>query len=194
MNKSVEINPYTPTAASEERLRPTASLIFRVLLVVFALNLTWHGAFMVFMYGLQFSNAQSYAGFFATNFFPAMFFKDFVTGTTALLAAVFIFRKHALGWWMAMIHWQWYLTWNAIIVVVAESLAWQFPVRHQQAEIVPNIVKCLIYSIVAIAFFNLNPILRILNTSIDRRLIRMALIFTLTVSLGFLINWWSGTR
>lgn len=194
MNSSLELNPYLPTTIGEEPARPVTSLILRVLLVIAALNLTWHGALMLFMYGLQLSHAQSYAGYFASNFYPAMFLKDGVTGTTALLAAIFIFCKHPLGWWMAMIHWQWYLTWNAIIVIVAESFAWQFPVRYGQAEIVPNIAKCLVYSCAATAFFNLKPILRILNATIERRISRMALIFTVTVSLGFLINWWSGTR
>ncbi len=194
MSTNVDFNPYSLAAVSEEPSRPASSLIFRVLLVLAALNLTWHSVLMIFSYCLQFLNAQSYAGYFASNFFPAMWLKDGVTGTTALLAAIFIFCKHPLGWWMAMIHWQWYLIWNAIIVVVADSFAWQFPVRYGQAEIVPNIARGLIYSCVAIAFFNLKPILRILNATIERRLSGMALIFTVTVSLGFVINWWSGTR
>ena len=190
MNNSVEINPYSPTAVSEEPSRPITSLIFRVLLIFAALNLSWHGGLMIFSYVLQLSHAQAGAGYFDSNFYPAMFFKDGVTGITALGAAMFIFRKHPLGWWMAMIHWQWYLTWNAILVVVAERFAWQFPVRYEQTAIIPNIAKCLIFSLVAIAFFNLKPILRILNATIDRRLTKIALIFIATVSLGFLINWW----
>jgi hypothetical protein len=102
--------------------------------------------------------------------------------------------KHRVGWWMAVIHWHWYLTWNAIIVIAAESFAWQFPVRYERAEIVAQIVKCLICSSVAIAFFNLKPILRILNTSTEHRLLTMALIIAGTASLGFFINWWSSIR
>jgi hypothetical protein len=123
-----------------------------------------------------------------------MFVKDSVSGITAMLAAILIFRKHAIGWWMAVIHWNWYLTWNAVIVVVAESFTWQFPVRYGHAEIVPSIAKCLIYSSIAIAFFNLKPIMWLLNASIDGRLFRVILIFAGSVSLGFLINWWSSIR
>lgn len=165
-----------------------------MLLVLAVLNFALHSVLMIFSYGLQFSNAQSYAGYFANGFFPAMAVKDSVSGITAMLAAILIFRRHALGWWMAVIHWNWYLTWNAIIVMVAEIFTWQFPVRYQPAEIVPNIAKCFIYSCVAITFFNLKPILRMLDVSVDGRLWRVIGIFVGSISLGFLINWWSSIR
>ncbi len=156
MDSSLERNPYASTAQSDEHGRPTASLLFSVLLVIAAMNLLWHGALMVFGYFQQFSTLPSYNSIFASNFFPAMILKDFIAGATSLLAAILIFCRHRIGWWMAVIHWHWYLTWNAIIVFAAESFAWRLPARYERAEIVRQMVICLIYSIVAIAFLTSN--------------------------------------
>ncbi len=194
MDSNVELNPYSSTSQCGEHGPPTASLLFSVLLVIAAMNLLWHGALMVIGYFEQFANLPSSVSIFASNFFLAIILKDCIAGGTALLAAILIFCRHRIGWWMAVIHWHWYLTWNAIIVFAAESFAWRLPARYERAEIVRQMVICLIYSIVAIAFFNLKPILRILNVSIERRLHAMALILAGTASLGFLINWWSSIR
>ena len=191
MSTDADLNPYTPTAASDELVRTKQSLIFRILLVLAALNLLLHSGLMIFGYSLQFSVSQSITGYFATYFFPAMFVKDGLSLITAMFGAVFIFYRHALGWWMAVANWTWYLAWNAVIVFTAESFAWQFPVRFSQAEVFTGTLKCLIYSAIALVFFNLTPTIRLLNAPEDRRLLRVTLIFVLAVALGFLVNWWS---
>lgn len=194
MGSSVEVNPYTATAHSSEQRATSVSILFRVLLVIAALNLLFHGALMAFQYSQHFANLPSFEASFATNFSLAMFLKDCVTGATALLAAILIFCKQRLGWWMAVIHWHWYLTWNALIVIVAELFGWQFPVRYAQAEIASHIAQCVIYSCVALVFLYQKPVLRILNVSIANRLYTLALMIAGTASLGFLINWWSSIR
>ena len=187
-------NPYTPPSHCGEHGRTGASILFGVLLVIAALNMLVHGALMVFEYSSQFANMPSNGDYFASNFGRAMFLKDSVSGLSALLAAILIFCRHRLGWWMALIHWHWYLIWSVIIVITAESFGWQLPVRYEPSEIAAHIARCLIYSFVAIAFFNLKPILRILNLSIKYRFTTIMAIFVGTASLGFLINWWSGIR
>ena len=156
VDSNVELNPYSSTSQCGEHGPPTASLLFSVLLVIAAMNLLWHGALMVWGYFEQFANLPSSVSIFASNFFLAIILKDCIAGGTALLAAILIFCRHRIGWWMAVIHWHWYLTWNAIIVFAAESFAWRLPARYERAEIVRQMVICLIYSIVAIAFLTSN--------------------------------------
>ncbi len=190
LNDKSDLNPYSVQTTVQESAPPLSLLVFRVLLVIAALNLLFHGALMTCALSSLFITGHKLDSYF----YFAMFCKDAFTGFTALVGGIMVLCRSPLGWWFAVIHWSWYLVWKVIIAIVAETFAWSFPVRLKGSELRTELVEALIYSLITIVFFAWAPVMERLHVPAKHRFASLCKIFFGTLCLAFLINWWSGLR
>lgn len=195
MTDHLETNPYSPPLPQENVPFSWSSLVISTLLFLVALNLILHGIWMAREYTEQFRSTNDWSRAFATSFYPAMYLKDAITGLTALVGGIAILFRRPLGWWLSMIHWNWYLTWKVTVVLVADMLSWSMPIRDSEGKShLHDELPIAFWSIVAVAFLSSTHVMNLLKAKRDQRGWRITALFLLTTALAFLINWWSMKR
>ncbi len=103
--------------------------IQRALLVLLVLVLVLRGTFLVTLWYPQ----LLMTGLPASNFMRVIFLRDAAYVLTAMLGGLFLYLYPRMGWWTTMLHWSWYLAWQVGLVVIAELLVWEYPVRASGA-------------------------------------------------------------
>lgn len=188
MSDQLKSNPYAAGGTDSKGPHFALSRVHSVLMILMAIVLIVRGGFMTVEWFRLLANGFD----FSRPIYCAIFCKDVVTCVTALAGGIMIVARQSIGWWLATIFWSWYLSWNSIIVVLAETLAWKLPIRQVAPELYRKAAISCVIACLAIAFLNWRPTMNALHVSLERRIPYVCSVLVGSLAITLMINWWSG--
>ena len=177
-------NPYQIGRTVDESPANALTRVQATVLVLLAIMLIARGGLMLLSWEYQLRTGW----YVVSLFFAAILLKDSIYGVTALVGGGFLLFRERIGWWLSMAHWCWYLATEVVLVGVAASLGWRFPI-HQEAPIVGMSVTILL-ALAGLAILLWQPIMLACRGPVEQRKLTIFVSLLVSLLIAFGVNGW----
>jgi len=190
MNDNANANPYEPASRPGETTSSGLTLLQASLVILLAIVLLVRGGLMFFSLAMLLSSGLK----LDSHFTAAIFTKDAIYGLSAFIGGLMLLPRYKVGWWLALVHWCWYLACEICVVAVGATLGWQIPVHHAPPTLYRVMGFTALLAIGGLSILLWGPIATACNAPRTRRYLPVTAVLISSVVLAFAVNWWMSQR
>ena len=184
MSSQPSLNPYQPNATIEDVPMARPPILPRVLLVVIALVLLLRGISTGLGWAIQFSFGIEPS----IRFLATIFLEDMIYAVSAFAGGVLLIARKSAGWWLAMVHWCWYVATEVVLVATAALAGWANPPRFDPPHLYRVLLFTTVVALIVVGLLNWKPICDLLRPPLQNRRRSFAFIMIPCVILALLLN------
>jgi hypothetical protein len=190
MTDTTTANPYETTSLPNDATTFGLTRLQSALLALLAIVLLLRGGFMLFSWVMQLASGFK----LDSHFYAAIITKDAIYGISACIGGALLLARHKLGWWLALVHWCWYIACEIVVVATGATLGWRIPVHHAPPTLYRVIGLVALLAICGLSVLLWRPVASSCNAAKYNRSSVLVAVMAFSVASAFAVNWWMSLR